>query len=48
VINYIEEKDGHLSGFEFKWNPKATFAETYPKSSLVIIHQGNFESFWGI
>jgi len=50
-IDYIEEKNGHLSGYEFKWNPKArvtfpkTFAETYSESSQEVIHQDNFESF---
>ena len=53
-IDYIEEKDGHLSCFEFKWNPKVkakfskTFTEAYPKSSFEIIHPDNFESFLGI
>lgn len=53
-IDYIEEKNGHLSSFEFKWNPKAkakfpkTFSKAYPGSSQEIIHQNNFESFLGI
>jgi predicted AAA+ superfamily ATPase len=50
-VDYLEEHDGHLSGFEFKWNPHAkakfskTFSGAYPGSSEKVIHQDNFESF---
>lgn len=50
-IDYVEEKDGTLSCYEFKWNTKTkfkfpkTFIDTYPKSSQDIIHQDNFEEF---
>ena len=50
-IDYVEEKDGTLSCYEFKWNTKTkfkfpkTFIDTYPKSSQDIIHQENFEDF---
>ena len=49
-IDYIEEQDGRLSGYEFKWNPKAqvrihkAFAETYTAETSVI-HKDNFEDF---
>jgi len=50
-IDYIEEQDGHLSAFEFKWNPNAkvkqpkTFKEAYPNSSFNIIHKDNVVDF---
>ena len=50
-IDYIEEQDGHLSAFEFKWNPSAkvkqpkAFQTAYPDSSFTVIHKDNAESF---
>jgi len=50
-IDFIEEMDGQLFGYEFKWNPKAktkspkTFIKAYPKATYKIIHKGNFEDF---
>jgi len=50
-IDYIEEKDGRLSAFEFKWNPSAktkqpkAFREGYPGSSFTVIHKENFIDF---
>ena len=50
-IDYIEEQDGHLSAYEFKWNPAAktkqpkTFQTAYPESSFTIIHKDNFMEF---
>jgi hypothetical protein len=51
-IDSIEEFDGKLHGYEFKWQSgdirRATrkeFLETYPESSLTTIRQDNFESF---
>lgn len=52
--DYIEERDGKLFCFEFKWNPKAkykfpkTFSDAYPDAIKEIIHPDNFESFLGI
>jgi len=50
-IDYIEEQDGHLSAFEFKWNqtvkvkqPKA-FQEAYQNSSFAVIHRDNVTDF---
>ena len=50
-IDYIEDRDGHLSGFEFKWKinsrvkfPKI-FSNTYPNSSISVIHPGNYQDF---
>jgi predicted AAA+ superfamily ATPase len=50
-IDYIEEKDGHLFAFEFKWNPSAkvkqpkVFQTAYPDSSFEVIHKDNVERF---
>ena len=50
-IDYVEELDGHLSAFEFKWNPSSkakqpkAFQTTYPDSSFDVIHKDNAESF---
>ena len=50
-IDYIEECDGQLNAFEFKWNPKTkaslpkTFIETYPGSSFEVISPDNYEDF---
>ena len=50
-IDYLEEANGQLSAYEFKWNTDAKvklpkqFAETYPDATFAIIHRNNFESF---
>ena len=49
-LDYVEERDGQLLGFEFKWkNAKAkapaTWLETYPESSFEVINQENFVEF---
>ncbi len=50
-IDYIEDRDGILHAFEFKWKSKPgykfsrTFTESYPVHSLNVIHSGNFEEF---
>ena len=50
-IDYIEEIDGQISAFEFKWNPKKkpgfplTFTKAYNPSKTEIIHRENYESF---
>ena len=47
-IDYIEEIDGRIYPFEFKWNPKAkakiptTFRETYSSETPLVIHRENF------
>lgn len=49
-IDYIEEKDGRLSGFEFKWKkgpfkaPKL-FIDSYPDSSVELVTKENFKDF---
>jgi len=50
-IDYIEEHDGHLDGYEFKYSPKAKvrkpskFLETYENSSFNVIHRDNWFEF---
>ncbi|MEE4177116.1 MAG: ATP-binding protein [Bacteroides sp.] len=50
-IDYIEERDGVLFAYEFKWNPKKqvkfskTFTNAYPKHELKVIHRENFGEF---
>ena len=50
-IDYVEEEDGKLSAFEFKWNPEAKvkqptqFQTAYPDSTFKVIHSNNFEEF---
>ena len=52
-IDYIEDKDGKLNAFEFKWNPKTkatipkTFSKAYPSSEISVITPSNFEEFLG-
>lgn len=49
-IDYVEEFDGKISGYEFKWNPHATlkipakFKETY-QAEVTIISKENFREF---
>jgi predicted AAA+ superfamily ATPase len=53
-IDLIEEENGAMRAFEFKWNPKAkvkltpTFANAYPEASFEVIHPGNMEEFVGV
>jgi predicted AAA+ superfamily ATPase len=49
-IDYLEEMNGHLKAFEFKWNPNAkwrvpkTFLNTY-QAQVFKIDRSNFRSF---
>ena len=49
-IDLIEEVDGHLTAFEFKWKkptvrlPKS-FAESYSDTNLYVITPENYQSF---
>ena len=53
-IDYIEEKNGSITGYEFKWNPKKksktskSFLLSYPKSQVFTITNNDFYSFLGI
>jgi uncharacterized protein len=49
-IDYIEEKDGLLSGYEFKWSakkarPPKSFLESYPGSVIKNIDRENYLDF---
>jgi uncharacterized protein len=50
-IDYIEEKDGHLSAYEFKWAEKktqklpTTFLKAYPDASTSFINNSNYLDF---
>jgi len=49
-VDFVEESDGKLAGFEFKWNPKKDkvkpyFTDAYKKSTLKVIHRENFLEF---
>lgn len=49
-LDYIEDKDGKLSGYEFKWKksrsriPKA-WLDTYGNSTYQLVNRENFEGF---
>ncbi len=49
-VDYVEEAHGKISGFEFKWNPKAKrklpakFKETY-NAEITVITKDNFRDF---
>ncbi len=50
-IDYIEEKNGKLYAFEFKWSEKKkgflpkTFSDAYPESEFLIVNQENYTDF---
>jgi len=50
-IDYIEERNEVMTGYEFKWNAKAkvkvpsSFKEGYPGSEVYVINPGNAEGF---
>lgn len=50
-IDYVEEKNGQINAFEFKWNTKAkvrfpkSFVDAYQPLETKIINPDNFESF---
>ena len=50
-IDYIEEYDGELHAYEFKWNPakKARFSKTflnaYPETTTMLVTPDNYEGF---
>ena len=52
-VDYVEEADGQMFAYEFKWNSNAkmkvskTFTKAYAESKVDFIHPGNFESFLG-
>ncbi len=50
-IDYIEEGDGAIAAYEFKWNPQANakepgqFAKSYPESTFSVVHPQNIDEF---
>lgn len=50
-IDYLEESDGQLSAYEFKWNPNTkvrfskTFTDAYPDAQKTVINRSNFVEF---
>lgn len=50
-IDYIEEVDGGLCAYEFKWKEKPkhritkTFTRAYPNCATAFIHSGNYDGF---
>lgn len=49
-IDLVEEREGNLFGYEFKWGSEKTrqpkdFLENYPGSSYEVINRDNFEKF---
>lgn len=49
-IDFVEEREGKLFGFEFKYNPKKVklpqeFLNTYPNASIEIINKENYLDF---
>jgi uncharacterized protein len=53
-IDYIEEKDGMLFAFEFKWSEKAnakmpaTFVKAYPNHRFEVVTKGNYSQFLSV
>lgn len=49
-IDWVEERDGSLFGYEFKWNEQKVKVPTqwtgaYPDASFEVIHKNNFEAW---
>ena len=50
-IDYIEEQDGMLTAYEFKWNPRKkasaplSFTRNYPDASFHVVTQDNYDQF---
>ncbi len=50
-IDYLEEENGQIKVFEFKWNANkkakipAAFANAYPDAEFAVINKDNFETF---
>jgi uncharacterized protein len=52
-IDYVEEYQGKLSGFEFKWSrrsfkPPKAFLEAYPGSVVKLVNKENYRAFVGM
>lgn len=52
-IDYIEEMDGYLHAFEFKWKDQKvkfsnSFLQAYPEHTTAVVSRADFEGFIGI
>ncbi|MDD2595626.1 MAG: ATP-binding protein [Bacteroidales bacterium] len=52
-VDYLEDQDGVLSAFEFKWNTKRhasltdTFKRNYPNHTFTVVNKDNYLDFCG-
>jgi hypothetical protein len=50
-VDYIEERDGKIHAYEFKWTEKKrhkiplTFIKAYPEATSSMIHTDNYLNF---
>lgn len=50
-IDYLEDADGVMKAYEFKWNPKAraslpqSFQNSYPGTEYNVVTPANYDSF---
>lgn len=50
-VDWVEEREGKIFGYEFKWNPKkvksapAAWKKMYPDAGFITIHPGNYLDF---
>jgi uncharacterized protein len=50
-IDYLEERDGQIDTYEFKWSEKKlphlpkSFQDAYPDSTFKVVNPGNYEEF---
>lgn len=48
-LDYLEEKDGHLEAYEFKWSPRRraslprSFSNAYPQACYAVVTRDNIE-----
>lgn len=53
-VDYVEESDGKMTAFEFKWNSNSkmkvtkSFVNAYKEAQIEFLHPQNFEAFLGI
>ncbi len=49
-VDLVEERDGQLAGYEFKWSPKTVkvpsqWSAAYPEATWQVIHKENWQPF---
>ena len=53
-IDYIEDINGKLYAYEFKWNPKkkarfsTTFTKNYPVEKTILVNRDNYLDFLSV